>query len=150
HRPDRQLDRLCLDRLRAGLSASLDRRSPPLLVVVSHIDQLRPHREWQPPYDLRHPQNVKATHIRAAIEAIARDLAVPVANVIPVCLAEGRVYNINDALWAAILDRQDEAGKVRFLRCLEQRKRDENWMLLRQQLANAGRWLLKLPERTLG
>ncbi|MCB1776086.1 MAG: 50S ribosome-binding GTPase [Candidatus Competibacteraceae bacterium] len=149
HRPDRQPDRSCLDGLRAGLSANLEHRSPPLLVVVSHIDQLRPHREWQPPYDLLHPQSAKATHIRAAIEVIADDLAVPVASVIPVCLAEGRVYNIDDALWAAILARQDEAGKVRFLRCLEQRKRDENWTLLRQQLTNAGRWLLKLPERTL-
>jgi hypothetical protein len=68
-------------------------------------------------------------------------LAVPVATVIPVCLASERIYNVNDALWAAMLDRQDEAGKVRFLRCLEQRKREENWTLLRRQLANAGRWL---------
>lgn len=145
HRPDRHLDREYLDAVRAEFSASPDRRPPPILVVASHIDQLRPSREWQPPYDLANPQNAKATHIRAAVEAIAEDLAVPVAAVIPVCLAEGRVYNVDDALWAAILDRQDEADKVRFLHCLEQRKRKENWILLRRQLLNAGRWLLKLP-----
>ena len=141
HRPDRQLDRVRLDLLRSEFAARTDCRPPPVLVAVSHIDQLRPHREWQPPYDLQNPQGAKAVNIRAAVEAVAGDLAVPVATVIPVCLASERIYNVDDALWAAMLDRQDEAGKVRFLRCLEQRKREENWTLLRQQLANAGRWL---------
>ena len=149
HRPDRQRDRLRLDALRNGFAERPDRRPPPVLVAVSHIDQLRPPREWQPPYDLLNPQGTKAMNIRAAVEAVAGGLAVPVSSVIPVCLAEGRVYNVDDALWAAMLDRRDEAGKVRFLRCLEQRKREENWTLLRRQLANTGRLLLKLPGRTV-
>ena len=150
HRPDRQLERTHLDRLRNAFAACPERRPPPLLVVVSHIDQLRPAREWQPPYDLQNPQGAKAANIRAAVEAIAVDLAVPVPAIIPVCLAEGRTYNVDDALWSAILDRQDEADKARFLRCLEQRKREENWVLLRRQLTNTGRWLTTLPGRALG
>jgi hypothetical protein len=150
HRPDRGAERKILDAVRAWQAERLDRRPPPLLVAVSHIDQLRPPREWQPPYDLRDPQSAKAANIRAAVETVAGDLAVPVVDVIPVCLAEGRVYNVDDVLWAAILERQDEADRVRFLRCLEQRKRAENWSLLRRQLANAGRWLLELPGRALG
>ncbi|HOW62681.1 MAG TPA: 50S ribosome-binding GTPase [Candidatus Contendobacter sp.] len=149
-RPDRDLERNTLDAVRGWQAERRERRPPPLLVVVSHIDQLRPPREWQPPYDLRNPQGLKATNIRAAVATVATDLAVPVAEVIPVCLAEDRVYNVDDALWAAMLDRQDEAGKVRFLRCLEERKRAENWTVLRRQLANAGRWLLELPGRALG
>ena len=150
HRPDRQTERDPLDAVRRWQSERQDRRPPPLLVVVSHIDQLRPPREWQPPYDLRNPLGTKAANIRAAVEIVAQDLAVPVADVVPVCLAEGRVYNVDDALWAAILERQDEAGRVRFLRCLEQRQQAEDWALLRRQLANAGRWLLDLPGRALG
>ena len=88
--------------------------------------------------------------VTAAVATVAADLAVPVAEVIPVCLAERRIYNVDDALWAAILEHQDEANKVRFLRCLEERKRAENWTLLRRQLANAGRRLLELPGRVLG
>ncbi len=145
HRPDRQLDRLRLDALRTGFAECPDRRPPPVLVVVSHIDQLRPPRDWQPPYDLLNPQGTKAMNIRAVLEAVAEDLAVPVATVIPVCLADGQTYNVDDVLWAAMLDRQGEADKVRFLRCLDQRIREENWTLLRRQLANTGRWLLKLP-----
>ena len=150
HRPDRGVEREILDAVRGWQAERLDRRPPPLLVAVSHIDQLRPLREWQPPYDLLNPQGTKVANIRAAVETVAGDLAVPVADAIPVCLADGRVYNVDDALWAAILERQDEAGKVRFLRCLEQRKRAENWTLLRRQLANAGRWLFESPGRARG
>ena len=145
NRADRQQDRERLDALRSEFAQRADRRPPPVVVVVSHIDQLRPHREWRPPYDLLNPQHPKAMNIRAAVEAVAVDLAIPTAAVIPVCLAEGRIYNVADALWAAILDRQDEAHRVRFLRCLEQRKQKENWALLGQQLVNAGRWLKQAP-----
>ena len=150
HRPDRQLDRERLDALRSGYSARSDRLPPPLLVAITHIDQLRPSREWQPPYDLLNPSSAKAANIRAAVEAVAADLAVPAVAVIPVCLADGRIYNVDDALWAAILERQDDANRARFLRCLEDGKRRENWTLLGRQLASAGRWLADLPGRVSG
>lgn len=149
-RPDRRLERERLDTVRKWLANRPDRRPPPLVVAVGHIDQLRPPREWQPPYDLANPQGLKAESIRAAVAAVATDLGTPVASVIPVCLAEGRAYNVDDALWTAILAQQDEAGRVRLLRCLEARKRAENWTLLGRQLANAGRFLLDLPKRMLG
>jgi len=149
NRPDRQADRTLLDRVRDGYASRSDHRQPPLLVVVTHIDQLRPTREWQPPYDLRNPATPKAANIRAAVEAAAADLAVPVEAVIPVCLAEGRLYNVDDVLWAAILARQNEANRVRFLRCLKDRQQRENWVLLRQQLTSAGRWLAELPDKVL-
>ena len=145
NRADRQLDRKWLDALRSAFAKRTDHRPPPILIALSHIDQLRPHREWQPPYDLLNPQRPKAINIRAAVDAVAVDLATSTAAVIPVNLAEGRIYNVADALWAAILDRQDEAHRVRFLRCLEQRQQQENWALLGQQLVNAGRWLKQAP-----
>ena len=92
----------------------------------------------------------KAANIRAAVGAAAEDLAVPVTNTIPVCLAEGRVYNVDDSLWVTLLDRQGGADKVRLLRCLDERKRAEDWPLLRHQLAGAGRFLAKLPGRLMG
>ncbi len=150
HRPDRQVEREALDHIRALWSARLDRHPPPLLVAVSHIDLLRPPREWQPPYDLASPVGPKAVNIRAAVGAAGEDLAVPVTDTIPVCLAEGRVYNVEDSLWVTLLDRQGAADKVRLLRCLDERKRAEDWPLLRRQLAGAGRFLAKLPGRLMG
>ncbi len=148
-RPDREGDRRLLEVVRGWYAQRPDHRPAPLLVVLTHIDQLRPSREWQPPYDLLKPVGTKAVNIRAAVAAVAADLRVSVDAVIPACLAEGRIYNVEDALWTAILERQTEANRVRFLRCLEDRKRQENWALLRGQLAHAGRWLASVPGRVL-
>jgi len=149
NRADRAEERVRLDRLRASL-ADPARRAPPMLVVMSHIDQLRPLREWDPPYVLDPPQGAKAGQVVAAMARVAADLDVPVANVIPVCLAEGRTYNVDDALWAAMLREQPEADRVRLLRCLRARQRDEDWRLLWTQLRSAGRVLAALPRASGG
>jgi len=143
NRADRARERERLDRLRLILSADLSRRQPPLLVVMSHIDRLRPLREWEPPYLLNPPQGMKAEQIVAALEALADQLDIDVKRIIPVCLADARIYNVEDALWAAILHEQPEANRLRLLRCLRARKRDEDWNLLWQQLGNAGRMLIR-------
>ena len=146
NRPDRQIERDFLDALRAAQSAQMDRRPPPLLIVASFIDQLRPVTEWCPPYNLTDRLNIKANNINAAVRAIAADLMVPVEWVIPVCLSAGKIYNVDDSLWATILNHQDEALRVRLIRCLNAKKRAEDWVLLRRQMAGAGRFLRDLPE----
>ena len=68
HRADRGLDRERLDAVRAWQAARPHRHPPPLLVAISHIGQFRRPRQWQPPYDLLHPQSsLKATHILSLI-----------------------------------------------------------------------------------
>ena len=115
----------------SGCAARRVRRTPGS-PAAARADRGQPHRSGLRPrasgnhlaHDLLNPQGSKAMNIRAAVEAVAGDLAVPVATVIPVCLAENRTYNVDDALWAALLDQQDEAIKGRFLRCLNQRIRE--------------------------
>ena len=145
NRPDRQIEREYLDELRAFQNSQTDRQSPPILIVTSFIDQLRPVRSWQPPYDLSNPQEPKAINISVAVQAIAADLNVPVNQVIPVCLSEGHSYNVDDVLWAAIMDQQDDALRARLHRHLGTRKYLEELATLRKQLVNAGRFLWKLP-----
>ena len=117
-----------------------------MLIVVSHIDRLRPPREWQPPYDLLNPRDSKAVHIPARRWRRWRGFGgFRWRPSFPSVWLKIGIYNVDDVLWAAMLDQQDEAIKARFLRCLDQRIREENWVLLRRQLANAGRWILKLP-----
>ena len=149
-RADRATERAALDRLRQRMSDRKNRRAPPLIVVASGIDRLRPAAEWAPPYDLIAADRPKAQSIRAACAALAEDLAVDPAQVIPVCLADGRVYNVDDALWSAMLAQQDEALRARLLRCLQAQRRHENWALLRRQLVATGRLLADLPGRVLG
>jgi predicted GTPase len=145
NRPDRQSERECLDALRIFQSLQTEHRPPPMLVAVSHIDQLRPLRSWQPPYDLINSQETKAINIRVAVQAIATDLVIPISQIIPVCLLDSSVYNVDDALWTAILNHQDEALKVRLYRCLDAKKKSEDWEMRFRQMINAGRFLWKLP-----
>lgn len=140
HRPDRQHERACLDEVRAA-RATAKRAALPLLVVASHVDQLRPVGEWQPPYDLEDLARPKVANMRAAVQAVAQDLGVVQDKVVPACLAPGRLYNVDDALWAALLSEQDTMLRSRLLRCLDARRRAENWGLVWKQLQGAGRWL---------
>ncbi|MDQ2078243.1 GTPase [Marinimicrobium sp. ABcell2] len=139
-RPDRGVERMYLERISDWLTAGAARRRPaPLIVAVSHIDQLSPVREWAPPYDLNQPNSPKARTIKSAMEVIASDFGLATRELVPVCLAEGRHYNVDDGLWAAIIGCEDEARRARFLRLLPARQRAENWGLVWRQLVNTGR-----------
>lgn len=138
NRADRGEERERLDQLRAMFDDPAI-HAPPILVAMSHIDRLRPPREWQPPYVLNPPNRSKEHNIVKALNAVSKDLGVDLERIIPVCLAEGRVYNVDDALLSAMLLHQSDANRVRLLRCVKARRQEENWTLLRRQLINAGR-----------
>lgn len=96
--PARQADALGLQAIRAIFARRPDLNPPPLLCVLTHIDQLRPFAEWAPPYDVAAPDGAKAHAIRAAMDAVAEELSIPLGDLVPVCLLPGRAaYNI-DAL----------------------------------------------------
>lgn len=146
NRADREDEKQLLKLVRLWLHQQPHRRPPPMIVVMSQIDQLRPVREWRPPYDLANPRSDKAKHIVEALAALAEALEVSAEDIVPVCLLEERRYNVEDALWAAILSHESEAERVRFIRCMEARKREENWALVQKQLLNAGRMVLEIPK----
>ncbi|TVS12788.1 MAG: GTP-binding protein HSR1 [Wenzhouxiangella sp.] len=149
NRADRRDERQALDRLRGKLTAP-DRIPPPVLVVMTHIDRLRPLREWDPPYRLQPPDRPKGEQIVAAAESLARDLAVPAEDIVPVCLRSGDIWNVDDALWTVLIARQDASRRVRLLRCLKARRREENWSLLARQLRQSGRLLGRTVRAALG
>jgi len=133
----RDADRRLLDEIRSLFQQDPDHPFPPLVVAVTHIDQLRPFREWNPPYDLTRPAVAKAQQIREAVESIAEDLAVDVERVIPLCLLEGSIYNVEEGLIPAIVASLGDAQRVKYLRCLREFKDEEYWRQLREQAVNA-------------
>ena len=145
----RDADKRLLDEVRNLFQKTPDREFPPLVVALTHVDQLRPFREWNPPYDLAQSQGTKAQQIREAVVATAEDLAVDVERVIPVCLQEGRVYNVDEGLIPAILTFLGDAQRLKYLRCLREFKDEEYWRRLREQAVNTGRILLKTGMRLL-
>lgn len=116
---------------------------PVIIAVATHIDRLRPMREWQPPYNIQQPDKPKAHSIRQACLAIAQDLGLPLDCVVPVCLATDKTaYNIEDGLLPLVHEHLDAAQRVRYLRCLRQQQAQSYWQQWRKQAAQAGQLLV--------
>ena len=111
----READRRFLSELRAEFQRNPDRHMPVIVAALTHIDRLRPLREWSPPYRLDPPSGPKARQIAEAVEAVAADLALTPAEVIPVCLSPERIYNVEEALVPAMLDRLPAAQRVQYV-----------------------------------
>ncbi|MGQ0634392.1 MAG: GTPase family protein [Planctomycetaceae bacterium] len=142
HMPARDADRRLVEQVRALIQRDPNREFPPLVVAVTHIDQLRPFREWNPPYDLAHAATPKAQSIRAAVEAAAADLRVDIERVVPVCLHEKARYNVDEGLIPVILNSLGAAQRLKYLRCLREFKDEQYWGRLRQQAVSLGRILV--------
>jgi uncharacterized protein len=140
--PARGPDRTHLDALRSWAKAQLDRRPPPVLLVLTHVDELRPAAEWAPPYDIATAAVPKAQAIRRAIDAVSRALDVAADAVVPVAMPPGREpYNL-DALWARIALELGEAKLVQ----LDRLRLGQSGIGLRElaaQLGNAGRMIVR-------
>jgi predicted GTPase len=140
--PARSPDRRCLDEFRTWSRTQLDRRPPNVVVALTHVDELRPANEWMPPYDVASPATPKGRSIRAAIDAAATALALPVETVVPIAMPPGRdPYNI-DTLWARIAVEIDQAKLVQLDR-LRLGGRKLNLRELAGQLGHAGRFVLE-------
>jgi predicted GTPase len=140
--PARGLDRKRLDELRSQARAQLERRPAPIILALTHVDQLRPAAEWDPPYDVTTPARPKARSIRAAVNSVAAALDFPADTVVPIAIPpEREPYNI-DALWALLGCQLDEARLAQLdrIRIGQQGFRMRE---LADQIGNAGRMIVK-------
>src|SRR5262249_24773233 len=131
-----------LDEFRAWAGAQLARRPPPVLLALTHVDELRPASEWTPPYDIAAPAGPKARAIRAATDAVGRAPDLPAGAIVPVAMPPCRApYNV-DALWARIAAELDEAQLVQLDR-LRVGRQQLSLRELADQLGHAGRIIIK-------
>ena len=138
-RAAREIDRQALSAIRDHFSAEPNRRRPPMVLVLTHIDGLRPFGEWEPPYDLTVTAKTKSQSILAAMEAAALDLGFAVSEVVPVRVDTAvESYNV-DALWAKIIGLVPEAQRARLLRTLSDIRDSASWATVWSQAASAGR-----------
>ncbi len=146
-RADREHDRTALNAIRKYFAENTNRRRPPMMMVMSHIDRLRPFQEWAPPYDLAKGEQPKAKTIRAAMEAAGNDLDFVLEDIVPACLDDtvGR-YNI-DAIWARIAALLPEAQRAQLVRRLGGAKGGFEWGRLLNQAINAGRVISRVVTR---
>ena len=146
-RADRELDRKALAAIRHYFNDRPNRSRPPMMLVITHIDRLRPFQDWSPPYDIAAGTEPKAKSIRAAMEVIGADLGFALEDIVPVCLDEsvGR-YNI-DAVWARIAALLPEAQRAHLVRRLGGARGGFEWGRLLGQAVNAGRVISRVVKR---
>ncbi len=88
-------------------------------MALTHIDELAPKSDWSPPYDANAPASEKARSIRAAMEAVAANLEIALADIVPVSVAAGRTpYNV-EQLSERIAAHIPEAQRAQLLRLME-------------------------------
>lgn len=138
NRADRETDRVAVDAIRAYFASHSERRMPPILAALTHIDLLRPYQDWQPPYDIATPTTAKSVSIRAVMDEVARDLGLVIGSIIPVSLADGRpAYNV-EVVWAELSEALPEAKRAQLIRRLRGAA-GWSWSKLWSQAVNAGR-----------
>ncbi|WP_439542307.1 GTPase family protein [Hyphomicrobium sp.] len=141
NRADRETDRKALEGVRLHFASRLNRRRPPIILVTTHIDRLRPFNEWSPPYDLASGDSEKARNIRSAVAAAAGDLGFEADEAVALSLNDpAKPYNV-EQLWQRIADALPEATRAQLLRCLNDLKESWSWKSLWTQAGNAGRTL---------
>ena len=135
--PDQQL----LAALRERFAANMLRSIPPIVVALSHVDQLRPFAEWNPPYDLRDADSIKARNIASVVATLESDLSVEAERIVPVCLRLDAVHNVTESLIPVVLDVLPNAERTKLLRLLREYHDGEFWSQLCSQAYNSGRLL---------
>jgi predicted GTPase len=135
----REIDRRAIVELDRHFADNPDRPRPPMLLVLTHVDRLRPFDDWAPPYDLADDSRAKSKSIRDAIEAASSDLGFTAADTVPVRVDPlTATYNI-DTLWAKIVATTPEAQRARLLRLIDSIKSGSSWATVWSQAVNAGR-----------
>lgn len=138
-RAAREIDRQALEAIRGHFAAEPNRRCPPMLLVLTHIDVLRPFNEWDPPYDLTEASRAKSQSILGAMEAAGAELGFAAAEIVPVRIDEAAApYNV-DVLWGRIIELVPQAQRARLLRTLSDVRNAPAWSGLWSQAASAGR-----------
>ncbi len=149
HNAARRGDAEMLRRIGAWFDERPDRRSPPVLGVLTHIDTLTPAMEWSPPYDWQEPTTVKERRMREAVEYCREALGSSLAGAVPVCTdwERGAVYGVDEWLVPAMCSLLDEARACAMLRTLRRDLGGDAVSKVMGQMRRAGAALLKAAVR---
>lgn len=140
--PARSADKALVDSINHFYTANPLRRRPPDLMVMTHVDQLSPKSQWEPPYDMT-SQGTKAQTIKKALSSAQRQIGLPDdVAAIPVCLSTLRgLYNV-DAVMTQISWLESEARQSQLnRRRIDLGSKGINWSERWTQLHQLGRVL---------
>ncbi len=146
--PAREPDSALLRTMESWFQQHPQRRRPPILVVLTHIDQLAPSLEWSPPYDgwvRAQSKRPKERSIHDAVIAVQQLLGQRVDGVVPACtdMDHDRVYGIDQWIVPGILNLLPQAKAKQLLDVLYNQRDQGRATQLMTQLWNAASTLAK-------
>ncbi len=110
-------------------------RAPPIIAVLTHIDRLRPVREWSPPYDWREPDSEKEKSIAAAVDYLRELFGDSIAGY--ACVYTGDEHSddasVADELVPLLIDHLDHGHATAILKAFYKRLSAERLARLKQQ-----------------
>jgi predicted GTPase len=136
--PARQADLAMLQSLKQWFASQMDLKMPPILGVMTHIDLLSPAMEWSPPYNWTEPTRTKELQVHQAWDALREQLGEYLVAIVPVCVAVGKVYGVEESLLPMLLGFLEEARAVAMLRCLRAEVNTSKVRKVFQQLLDTG------------
>jgi predicted GTPase len=142
--PAREPDILALTELVRMLATQPDRKAPPILGVLTHIDLLSPAMEWQPPYNWLEPNRPKELQISQAVATVREQFQESLAGCVPVCTESARIFGIQEFLLPAMVQLLPQARAVNLVRALHQEADSQKVQRILQQLLSAGKLAFRL------
>jgi predicted GTPase len=136
--PARQADLTMLQSLKQWFASRIDLKMPPILGVMTHIDLLSPAMEWAPPYNWTKPERLKERQVWEAWNALREQLGEYLVGIVPVCVAAGKVYGVEEALLPTLVSFLEQARAVALLRCLRAEANTGKARKVLQQLLDTG------------
>ena len=146
HTPARSADLETMKKIADRFSKIPHLKPPPVIAVLTHIDQLSPAREWSPPYDLEKPTSAKEKSIAEAIDYTKEVLGKHIAGTVAVCSAEDptRRWGIVEQLMPILLSHLEEGKSVAILQAFESAI-DNGWgQNVWEQITTGGKQLAKM------
>ena len=138
--PARNADTQLYEAIENAFESNPERRPPPLLLVLTHVDQLQPRNEWSPPYDLS-SDNTKAVTMTLALNSCIEQIGLPAdTSAVPVCLSASKGYYNIDAISTRLMLLQDSATLTQWnRRRVEQGQQSVPWEQRWSQIKKLGR-----------
>ena len=146
--PAREPDCAFLRTMETWFAEHPERRRPPVLAVLTHIDRLSPSLEWSPPYDgwMRpKPRRAKEKTIREAVLVTQELLGSRIAGIVPACTRadETHPYGIDEWVVPALIHLLPQAKAKHLVDVLYDERDRHRLTKLMSQLWNAASMLVK-------
>jgi hypothetical protein len=112
-------------------------KPPVIIAVLTHIDLLRPLREWSPPYDWRNPNSPKEESIAGAVDYVRELFGDRVSSYVCVYLGDAHQSetSVMDELVPQIVENLGEGKAVAILKAFYKQLSSQRLQRLLKQTA---------------